>query len=314
MLPPLKKSYERRRRDFKSHFALAAKLTSTDAIHEMRVDLKRLRTFFCLVEAINPRFRAEEAFRPARRLFRAAGRVRNLHVLKAEALEASKAAALELSEYYNWLKEREAREARKFIRACRRFNADFFACAWRSIVSALDGPAASRIGTGALARLSGLIRELQEQKPGRSRVRRLHFLRTRAKGARYTLEVVQELGLAGDEHSLLNDRLRAVHQPLGRWHDEEVVLESLREFRRCREPGPLQSFKSYLGFSRLRRARKADNLAGFEAAWAALSEFLAQGAEKRILKPPSARRRSAPRLLEPQASGDPEALRRLPGT
>lgn len=289
----LKDCYDRRVGYFNEHFRLASKFPSTAEIHEMRVGLKRLRTFFNLVGSIAPTFGAQEAFAPARKLFRAAGKVRNLHVLEANVREAAKAASLELSEYYNWLKERERRENKKLDRVCQRFDPDFFASAWTSMALFLEGPNARRVGQRAKARLLSLLREIREEKPRRNGVRRLHFLRTRTKEARYTLEIIQESGLAGEGATPLNGHLKDVHQPLGRWHDEEIVLESLREFRKRRAPGPLTSFKSFLEFSRATRARKAENLAQFEAALAALSAFSGGGATARLFNPPPSRRRPA---------------------
>lgn len=282
---PLKDCYERRAGYFADQFALTSGFPSTGAVHEMRVGLKRLRTFFNLAGSINAAFDAEEAFAPARRLFRAAGKLRNLHVLEAKVREASQTASLDLSEYYNWLKEDERREVKKFGRARRRFGKDFFPSAWRSMAPLLEGPTAGRARKGAEARFLGLIRELRGERSMRRDARRLHFFRTRTKEARYTLEIIQECGLTGDTGALLDDRLKEVHHSLGCWHDEEVVLESLREFRKLRTPGPLVSFKSYLEFSRLTKARKAENLARFEAAWAALLEFLGRGNGRRVLRP-----------------------------
>jgi len=278
----LKDCYERRVRYFADHFALTSEFPSTGAIHEMRVGLKRLRTFFNLAGSIDTAFDAEEAFAPARRLFRAAGKLRNLHVIEAKVREASRASAFELSEYYNWLKEDERREVRKFGRARRRFGRGFFSSAWTMMAPSLEGPTALRVRRRAEDRLLALIKEIKQEQFMRHDVRRLHFLRTRTKEARYTLEILQECGLTGDDGAILDDRLREVHQSLGRWHDEEIVLKSLREFRKLREPGPLVSFKSYLEFSRLTKARKADSLASFEAAWAVLLAFLGRGYGRRV--------------------------------
>jgi CHAD domain-containing protein len=298
---PLKDCYERRVQYFEGHFALASECPSTGAIHDTRVGLKRLRTFFDLVGSIGPGFGADEAFAPALKLFRAAGRVRNLQVLEAKVREASKAESLELSEYYNWLKEDERREVRRFGRACRRFDRDFFATAWTQMAAQLEGPAAPRVGKRAADRFLGLIKEIRKERSMRRDIRRLHFLRTRTKGARYTLEIIQECGLTGDEGALLNDRLRDVHQSLGRWHDEEIVLESLREFRKRRRPGPLASFKSYLEFSRLTKTHKAEALACFETAWAALLEFIGRGNGRRVLE----KRSSAGKEMAPRAGLEP---------
>lgn len=297
---PFKEAYDRRFRYFDGRFAAAAGACSSEAVHDTRVGLKRLRTFFDLVGSIDPGFAAAAAFAPAGKLFRAAGKVRNLHVLEAKVREASQASSLELSEYYNWLKEDERRQAKKFDRACRRFSGDFFASAWKTMAPVLEGPADRRAAHGAGDRFVSLIREIRLERSKRRDVRRLHFLRARTKEARYTLEILQECGLARDEAAVLGDRLQDVHQSLGRWHDEEILLGSLREFRKGREAGPLVSFKSYLEFSRLAKARKAGDLAAFGTAWAALLGFLSRGDGRRVLRPAAALNRpdGPPRNVE----------------
>jgi CHAD domain-containing protein len=282
---PLKDAYDRRVLMFQDHFSSASAAPSTDAIHEMRVALKRLRTFFNLVEALDPGFKAEEAFAGARKLFRAAGRVRNVQILEAEAYRSAKAAGLEISEFYNWLKEAERKAVRRFSRACGAFRSDFFDSAWKrmSVLSA-EGLTGRRLRKGLESRLLTLLREMRRAAAGRRNGRRLHALRTRAKEARYTLEILEECGLTGEEGARLNEHLRDVHQALGRWHDEAVVLGSVREFRSGREPAPLFSPKSYLEFGRLARVRQAEDLDSFEAAWAALLAFLGRGTGRRVFR------------------------------
>jgi phosphohistidine phosphatase len=286
-LQALKESYGRRILVFRDHFAAVSAHPSTEAVHDLRVALKRLRTFFKLVEAIDTEFGAGSAFAAARKLFRAAGRVRNLQVLEAKAYEASQSAGLDLSEYYNWLKEAEGREAAKLGRACGRFSRKTLTAAWKPMAAGLEELGDRRVGSRMGGRLMALIREIRAERTMRHDVRRLHFLRTRTKEARYTLEVLQECGLTGDEGRVLNDRLKDVHQPLGRWHDGEVVLESLRDFRKRRDPGPFFSPKSYIEFSGQAKARKAEDLAAFEAAWTELVKFLGRGYGRRVLLPPS---------------------------
>jgi CHAD domain-containing protein len=284
MVMPLQDCYIRRTRAFSDHFTLATGSRSAEAIHEMRVDLKRLRTFFNLAGAIGARFDAGRAFAPARRLFRAAGRVRNLQVLEVKVREDAR--ALELSEYYNYLKEDEGREAGKLTRVFRRFSPDFFASAWLSMAPFLEGPTARPVLPGIKARFSILITEVREAKSMRRDSRGLHFLRTKAKEARYTLEIIQECGLSGDEGTRLNGHLRDVHQALGLWHDDEIALDSLREFRRCRATGPLFSARSYLDFASLTRAHQADALGRFGSAYAALLTFLGDDDGRRIFRSP----------------------------
>ena len=272
--PAFKAFYDKQHAYFRDQYDIASKYLLTGAIHDMRVCLKQLRTFFGLIEAVDSRFHAEECFGPARRLFRAAGKVRNLHVLEARVRQASKDHGLELSEYYNWLKEGERREGREFRRVCRRFDAAFFGSSWKTIASSLEGLTSLRVRKGTEARLSGLLKSLREENSPVRSVARLHFLRIQSKEARYTLGIVRGDRTADDETASLDSLLRGVHQSLGRWHDDEMVLKTLREFRKDGATGPFFSSKSYVEFSRLTRTSKAGNLAEFEASWKALSNYL----------------------------------------
>lgn len=282
---PLREAYDRRVWSFREQFVRASAAPATEAIHELRVALKQLRTFFNLAGALDPAFRVEESFAAARKIFREAGRVRNLHVLEAKAYGSTKAGGLEISEYYNWLKETERPAVRGFRQASKTFRVGFFDKAWAKIGAVLvEGPARGRVRQGLEARLVALIREMRRAGTGRRDIRRLHALRILAKEARYTLEILGECGLTGEDGARLNERLRDVHQALGRWHDEAVVLESLREFRSVHKPSPLISPGSYLAFARLARVHQAEDLASFEAAWASLLAYLGRGTGRKVFR------------------------------
>jgi CHAD domain-containing protein len=277
--------FNRQQAFFREQYAVASRFLLTEAIHDMRVSLKRLRTFFDLIEAVDPRFKAKWSFGPARRLFQAAGAVRNLQVLEARVRQASSGHGLDLSEFYNWLKEGELREGRAFRLACRRFDPAFFGSAWKKIAAGLEGLTFLRIRSASEARLTDLLAGLGEATPEPRTVRRLHFIRIRSKEARYTLEIVRGDGADDGDAAVIDKLLRGVHQPLGRWHDDEVVLAALREFRRDRAAGPLFSHKSFVEFSRLTKTSEAANLAEFETGWRALSQDLAARLKKPVPRP-----------------------------
>ncbi|MFO7732679.1 MAG: CHAD domain-containing protein [Candidatus Aminicenantes bacterium] len=277
MPPSFKAFYERQALYFHDRYTTASKFQTSDAVHDMRVALKRLRAFFNLLEAVNPFFRAERSFAPARRLFRAAGKLRNLQVLQARARQAAQDFGLELSEYYNWLKAGERQEKKSFCRACGRFDEDFFAVSWVSISSAVEGLTENEIAEAASVRLEALLQGLREEVSPGEDAQRLHFLRIRSKEARYALEILQE-GRPPDEDRVALDRfLKRVHQSLGRWHDDEIELEFLRRFQEGRAAGPLFSSRSYIEFFRRTEGRKTANLEDFEAGWKELSELLGKG-------------------------------------
>ncbi len=270
---PFEAFYARQIAYFRVQFAAASEYLVSDALHDMRVCLKRLRTFFNLIEAIDLHFRARKSFAPVRPLFRAAGRVRDLQVLEARVRQVSLADGLELSEFYNWLKQAERREGRRFRRACRRFDPRFFESSWTSMAAVLSGQPVPRVMVEAEARLADLLSDLKkEAAPARSA--RLHLIRIRSNEARHTLETIRQDRSSDRRSASIDKLLREVHQALGRWHDDELALGSVRKFRKGRQARPLFSFTSYLEFSRRAKERKAADLAEFRSAWTTLSRVL----------------------------------------
>ena len=270
----MKKSYADRSGLFSKHHRSACTFGGTEAIHEMRVCIKRLRTFFNLVEAIVPAFNADETFRPARRFFRAAGKLRHIQVLQGMALNLTRESRLDLSEYYNMLKTSEFRERKRFARACARFDPRFFESAGAAIAGRLKPLSEEQVRQAAGMRLTSLLDDLKAGMRSSRDPDRLHWLRIRTKETRYTLEIMVESGLTEDEAQHLDGLLKSVHQPLGRWRDGVLALESLREFAAHRSSGALFCSKSYPEAIRLLKAGTRKNLDEFRESRKALAEFL----------------------------------------
>jgi CHAD domain-containing protein len=270
----LKKRFEELSGLFSEHYRSACAFGGTDAIHEMRVALKRLRTFFNLVEAVAPAFHADDIFRPARRFFKAAGKLRHIQVLQFLILRLVRESGLELSEYYNVLKAEEPRERKRFARAAARFSPKFFESAGISIADCLEPLSEERIRQAAEARLTSLLNDLKSGIRISRDPDRLHWLRIRTKEARYTLETMVEGGMTEDKADHLDGLLKSVHQPLGRWRDGVLALESLREFGARRATGDLFCSKSYPEAMGLLKLEMRKNLEEFKENRKALSEFL----------------------------------------
>ncbi|MDW7760397.1 MAG: CHAD domain-containing protein [Acidobacteriota bacterium] len=274
MPPKLKKTYEDRSGLFSEHHRSAFAFGGADAIHEMRVCLKRLRTFFNLVEAVAPSFHADEIFRPARRFFRAAGKLRHVQVLQFLTLRLVREFELDLSEYYNMLKAEEPRERKRFARACGRFDSRFFESAGATIADRLESLPEDRVRQAAEMRLGSLLNDVKAGIRISRDPDRLHWVRIRTKEARYTLEIMVEAGLTEDKAENLDGLLKSVHQPLGRWRDGLLALESLREFGAHRASGALFCSKSYPEAIRILKLDIRKNLGEFKENRQALAGFL----------------------------------------
>ena len=184
---------------------------------------------------------------------------------------------LDLSEYYNRLKAEEPRERKRFARAAAQFSPQFFEAAGTTIAACLETLPEERIRQAAAARLGALLADLKSGIRISRDPDRLHWLRIRTKEARYTLEIMVEGGLTEDKTEQLDGLLKSIHQPLGRWRDGVLALESLREFGAPCASGTLFCSKSCPEAMRLLKLEMRKNLGEFKENRKALSDFLSLG-------------------------------------
>jgi len=275
MAPCLRQSYESQAVRIRDLCRRAGRTFGVEAVHDLRVEIKRLRAFFDLVEVCNPLFAGAGQFRPIRKLFKAAAPLREIQVDSSLARDKSAAMGLRLDEYRNELKEAELRARKKFAAAAGSFDPDLFLERETAIHRALDGIDLPELQSKAEAYLQTLTGELLRLKQSGPLDRKtLHRVRILAKKTRYVLEVVQAC-FHPDEAALqsLNDSLRAVHQALGHWHDDRLGLASVQAFYDNKAIKPLLDEPSYPAYAQALQKDSALRLEAYEKAW---GEFVRQ--------------------------------------
>ncbi len=240
-------------------------------IHDLRVEVKRLRALLGVVKACSSRFRTRKPSRPFRRLFKAAAGLREAQVESGLVRSWAASSAHRLDEYRNVLKRDELKGRTAFAAEARRFRRGFAPGAGRAIDGAVEGRTGGeleRLTEKRLAALSGRLLKLKRPRPAKGD---LHRIRVQAKKTRYTLEILRECCRPKDPGLDRLDRaLRAVHQALGRWHDLELASASLRGFLAHRLEGPLSDPGAYEAYGRFLDSEREKRLAEFEKAWARL--------------------------------------------
>jgi CHAD domain-containing protein len=206
-------------------------LLSVEGIHDLRVDIKRLRAFFNLIGWINSNFKTKRNFKEIQKLFKAAEKVRDINVQELLVRDRTSIDGLEVSEYYNYLKSKELEARGQFLRSAKKFDFWVFDENWTRIDKATRVFSRTIINKRIEERLKYLIRELNSVKgnqisPGDD----FHKLRILSKEARYTLEILRKCIGSDNLLGRLNSSLREVHQILGRWHDNSVGIEWIQSF------------------------------------------------------------------------------------
>jgi CHAD domain-containing protein len=267
----LQRTYDAEASKIRKLAARSGKTFGFEEVHDLRVEVKRLRALLDVIEHCRPGFPVRERFKPFRKLFKAAGGLREAQVASSLAREKAVALQLDLDAYRNLLKSDELRERKKFSAAAKAFRRRSLGACRKAIDRALDVMGASSVQTAVEARLDELRRKVARLKRPKPVKRELHLLRIRSKRMHDTLEILQRCFRPDDtELEALSESLRAVHQALGRWHDLELAANSLRVFLRKRAVRPLAGEGAYAEYERALRVDRRRYLAGFKKAWEGL--------------------------------------------
>lgn len=266
--------YGNLQRIVEENYNLAVRFADVEGVHDMRVGIKRLRAYFNLIEWINPVFQAKQNLKPIRRLFKAAGKIRDIHVQQELMMRWATELNLEMSEYYNFLKQKETEERKRFTDfAKKKFDLKVFQSNWTLIQNVLSFISTEYIQYKSEERFNAQIEELIKFKEKENFVEDdYHAIRILSKETRYTLEVLQACFPPKNIWTQLNETLRKVHQALGRWHDDDVSLLVLDGFLLSYAGKSFFDRNSYVKFKKSLADDKLKQMAEFEQRW---MDFLA---------------------------------------
>ncbi len=200
-----------------------------DAVHDLRVALRRCRSIAAAIEEIDPHPEWQEMRRCARKLFRSLGDLRDTHVMTDWLNQLHPEADALKDRMLNWLASQETSAHEKAQHRAVRFAEGRWKELSRSLNSRMrrvpaDGDAAHCL---ALERLEE-AKELHRRAMRTESHRPWHALRIGIKRFRYSVEC-----LLPNVHAELGESLKRVQDVLGNIHDLDVLAEILK--KACKE-------------------------------------------------------------------------------
>ncbi|MBL9173281.1 MAG: CHAD domain-containing protein [Verrucomicrobiales bacterium] len=206
------------------------------AIHELRVQSRRLVVWCELLESLGGGRRAREARRRVKKLLRSLARLRDLHVQREWLSRAPRSISDPARSFRRQLREEEPRRARRVAERCRRMHPG-------RILDLLEGVLGSgRLPSDGVA-LSKGIQHWLDSLEGRAWERQaairardpqtLHRFRIAVKHLRYGLEIASVLGWETPDRAV--DSLRDLQGRLGDIQDFDVCHRRLDSW--SRDPG-----------------------------------------------------------------------------
>lgn len=223
--------YTTRCQQIQKHFKLATAYFDVDGIHDLRVEIKRLRSFFQLVEWVTSEFRAKKNLQTFRKLFKSAADLRDIHVQQLLTRTWSQKFGVFLSEYYNSLKSKEFPARDEFAAFAGRFDLQQeIDKNEKRLKQALEPLTDSQISTRIYDRITYLLQHILSYGKDGHEDKNLHKVRILTKETRYITEIARQcFPKAGYDEQFIQ-QLKGIHQVLGNWHDIQVAYSHLEDF------------------------------------------------------------------------------------
>ena len=218
-------------------YVLALEQNDPEGIHDLRVELKYLKAFFRLVDAINPAFAARKKFRNFRNIARTTCGLRDSQV-QIKLLEKMGAdTGIDVTGFRLFLQKQEHDYRNRFIgfssskplRKLEKKGADI-----KKALHAIDHARAEMRARGRFYNLRNRLIFLHREDTLKDEI--LHTVRKLAKETHYTLEIIRSsFDILRDSDDFIA-KISSAHKLLGKWHDFEVCRRFLGEYRDTNPP------------------------------------------------------------------------------
>lgn len=262
-------NYVRKRVESISKYFASSKVHGgIESIHNLRVEIKRLRAVQNLIKCLKPDISYKSAYKYIRPLFKISGKLRDAQVQMETIHGAMSAYNLELSEYYNIIKYGESELKNDYVEFCRNYDVANFNKVLRNTEKAMqamkDISFENKIKDCFQDKLNQVVYQKKETFLSADDY---HKIRINIKAARYILEVIRECLPERQSYEDLNEGLKTMHQALGIWHDKEVEIAAIEKFI-TREKGrsffDMQAYEKYIN---MLKTEKSEHLGSFENRW-----------------------------------------------
>lgn len=266
--------FDARRTAFLSALAAARQHYAVEGIHQLRVEVKRLRAFYKLIERIAPSFAAKPNAGSLKELYRAAGSLRDIDIF--QAITVAQIDRLDLREYFNQLKSIELEKRHKFDLVSGNFSESTLTGSRTKLRSALtvcdEKQIRLRMRKRMLKLSAKLTKAIDKDKPEHEN---LHQVRKLSKGLRYTLDVWILCYGKSRMTQTAALRLKQTYGALGEWHDHAVALDSVNKYLKSHAGRKVTAPRAYAAFRTALQKETDHQMRIFERGKQPLSRALA---------------------------------------
>lgn len=209
--------YRKHRLIIEENMELSRDPKDIEAIHNMRLSIKRVRVVARLAGIISKgKFKRKEQLKGIDQLFRRAGRLRDMQVALQLLHEHESA---DLQPVIDHIETRELKQRRRYEEILGGFDAGVLQTFEENLVDAVSGVNDKLITHAAYALLAELEFEIYRIYHGSDEEKRLHSIRRRLKDINYLNNIFEESLPVADHLNISVEKLRELGEAAGLWHD-----------------------------------------------------------------------------------------------
>jgi len=235
------KYFDLQRKAFESNYPILQVISETEAVHDLRVCLKKLRTLFSLFGYIVPtRFNSKQNFKPFRQLFREVGIIRDLQVQQIETKTMAGGSLLDCRLYLDFLSQTEHRARQKLDHWLKAFTLPDWGALQHTLqdIAVEFGDAALRQST--INFIAGKLTAVRKLITGIPTDETLHDTRRLLKEARFMLDMLNAYFRDDPFKPDIQQSIKHTEDILGEWHDRMIGFHYLGDFIHSEESQDLR--------------------------------------------------------------------------
>jgi len=227
---PIISYFQKHRQIIEENLLLCRNPLDIEAIHNLRLSIKRIRVVLRLTTMIEPAsFDVSRQLFLINKLFKQSGRLRDTQVTKQLIIDENKQGFEPLLANLN---RREAKQRKKFEQAVEGFNSENLSEIETCLIHTLDGVSAQQCLHAGLQLLSNMELDIHEIFYGSTKEKRLHDIRTKLKDINYLNNIFEGSLPVGDHTRISVERLKELGEIAGSWHDSLNLEKKIKKFIR----------------------------------------------------------------------------------
>lgn len=227
--------FEKRTNTFLRHFKNTREHYGVDDLHQMRVEIKKLRAFLRMFELISENsFQKSDHYHTLAKIFKPGGRLRETQV---NLSLVEKYSSFRVPYYKLYLIGRETKQTWKLRITFENFDINELEQLNQQLLPQLELFDAESLHDKIYPFISSEMDTIRNLRPEISNEKELHKLRMHLKAMGYIIKLLNEI-LIDEKLGSLILKIKPTETLIGNWHDRVVLISSLKRYLKKNSDSP----------------------------------------------------------------------------